>query len=160
MWNWFHTAGRWQIFFQVPSWQIFISAIYLAICWNISLWFQTFDFWKFKTMGLTQNLYCFNLPDILWNSISLILRFIKFTVIANRVHIANTAWHCMTLHDIAWHCMTLHDTACLAWHLQDTHGEHFMTLRDIYFVGLILTAAVKQISWNGNYTVIKLEICR
>ena len=108
-------------------------------------------------MGLTQNLYCFNLPDILWDSIStttvllsLILRFIKFTVIANRVHIANTAWHCMTLLDTAWHYMTLHDTACLAWHLQDTHGEHFMTLHDIYFVGLILTAAVlKQISWNG-----------
>ena len=56
--------------------------------------------------------------------------------------------------------MTLHDTACLAWHLQDTHGEHFMTLHDIYFVGLILTAAEKQISGNGNYTVIKLEICR
>ena len=97
---------------------------YLAICWNVvSLWFQTFDFWKFKNMGSTQNLYCFNLPDIehlnreliLWDSISttmvllsLILRFIKFTVIANRVHIANTAWHCMTLLDTAWHYMTLH----------------------------------------------------
>ena len=105
-----------KYFFQVPSWQIFISAIYLAICWNVvSLWFQTFDFWKLKNMGSTQNLYCFNLPDILLDSIStttvllsLILRFIKFTVIANRVHIANTAWHCMTLLDTAWHYMTLH----------------------------------------------------
>ena len=193
MWNWFHTAGRWQIFFSGAQ----LANIYFRHlpCYMLKCGFPVVpNIWFLKIQK-----YGFNTKSVLfqlawhWTFEQGIYfvgfnfnhhGFVVFNIALHKIHsdcqqgthcehcmtlhdttwhcmtLPGTEWHCMTLNDIAWHCMTLHDTACLAWYLQDTHGEHFMTLHDIYFVGLILTAAVKQISWNGNYTVIKLEICR